>query len=84
MELRKKFRPKRDEVTVGWTKRRKKEIYDLYPSPNTIRMIMTKSLRQVWHVARTREKRNAYNILVGKPERKGLFGRPGRRSDDNS
>jgi hypothetical protein len=47
MELRKKFGPKRDEVTGDWTKRHKKETYNLYSSPNTIRMIMTKSIRLV-------------------------------------
>jgi hypothetical protein len=30
-----------------------------------------------------REKRNAYKILVGKPEGKGLLGRPRRRWVDN-
>jgi hypothetical protein len=29
------------------------------------------------------EVRNAYNILVGKHERKKPFGRPSRREDDN-
>jgi hypothetical protein len=47
VQLRKKFGPKRDEVTRDWTKRHKKEVYDLYSSPNTIRMIMTKSIRLV-------------------------------------
>jgi hypothetical protein len=27
--------------------------------------------------------RNAYRILVGNPERKGLLGRPSRRCEDN-
>jgi hypothetical protein len=33
---------------------------------------MIKSRRKIWagHVARTKAMRNAYNILVGKPERK--------------
>jgi hypothetical protein len=31
------------------------------------------------HVARIVEKRNAYRILVGNPERKRLLGRPRRR-----
>jgi hypothetical protein len=29
------------------------------------------------------EKRNAYSVLVGKPEGNGPLGRPGRRSEDN-
>jgi hypothetical protein len=51
----------------------------LYSSPNIIRMI--KSRRMIWarHVARMRKKRNAYRILMGKPEGKGPLGRPRRR-----
>jgi hypothetical protein len=30
------------------------------------------------------EKRGAYRILVGRPERKGPLGRPRRRWEDNS
>jgi hypothetical protein len=43
---------------------------DLYSSPSIIRII--KSRRMIWasHVAQTGEKRNAYRLLVGKPERK--------------
>jgi hypothetical protein len=35
------------------------------------------------HVAQTWEKRNAYRILVGKPERKRPLGKPRRRWVDN-
>jgi hypothetical protein len=35
-------------------------------------------MRWVWHVARMREKRDAYRILVGKPEGKRPIGRPRR------
>jgi hypothetical protein len=35
------------------------------------------------HVARIGEMRNAYKILVGKPEGKRLLGRPKRRREDN-
>jgi hypothetical protein len=42
---------------------------------------MTKSRRMRWaeHVTRTGEKRNAYRILVGKPEGKRSLGRPRRK-----
>jgi hypothetical protein len=45
---------------------------------------MTKSRRR-WagHVAQMGEKRNAYRILVGKPEGKRPLGRPRRRWVDN-
>jgi hypothetical protein len=39
--------------------------------------------RLAGHVVRMGEKRNAYRILVGKPEGKIPLGRPGRRRVDN-
>jgi hypothetical protein len=46
---------------------------------------MLKSRRMRWagHVARMGEKENAYRILVGKPGRNILLGRPKRRCVDN-
>jgi len=51
----------------------------LYASPNTVRAI--KSRRKGWagHVARMDAMRNAYKILVGKPEGKRPLGRPRHR-----
>jgi hypothetical protein len=40
-------------------------------------------MRWAGHVARVGEKRNAYRILVGKPEGKRPLGRPRRRWVDN-
>jgi hypothetical protein len=40
-------------------------------------------MRWVGHVARMREKRNTYRILVGKPEANSPLGRPKRRWVDN-
>jgi hypothetical protein len=40
-------------------------------------------MRWAGHVARIREKRNAYRNLVGKPEGKRPLGRPRRRWEDN-
>jgi hypothetical protein len=47
--------------------------------------IVIKSRRMRWaeHVARMGETRNAYRILVGKPEGKRPLGRPRRRGVDN-
>jgi hypothetical protein len=46
---------------------------------------MIKSRRMKWagHVARMGEKRNAYGIVVGKPEGKIPLGRPRHRWVDN-
>jgi hypothetical protein len=52
-------------------------------SPNTIRMIPSRRMRWAGHVARMEEKRNAYRILVGKPEGNRPLGRPRRRGVNN-
>jgi hypothetical protein len=46
-------------------------------------MIKSRRMRLAGHVARIGEKRNAYRILVGKPEGKRPLGRPRRRWVDN-
>jgi hypothetical protein len=81
--LRRIFVPKRDEVKGDWRKLHSEELHNLYSSPNIIRMIMTTRMRWAGHVARMGETRNAYRILVGKPEGKRLLGRPRRRWVDN-
>jgi hypothetical protein len=42
-----------------------------------------RKIRWAGHVARMREKRNAYRLLVGKPEGRRPLGRPKRRLLDN-
>jgi hypothetical protein len=59
------------------------ELHDLYSSPNIIRIIKSKRMRWAGQVARMDEKRNAYRLLVGKPEGKRSLGRPRRRWVDN-
>jgi hypothetical protein len=59
------------------------ELHDLYSSPSIIRMIKSWRMRWAWHVAQTGDKRNAYRILVGKPEGKRPLGRPKQRWLDN-
>jgi hypothetical protein len=81
--LRRIFGPKRDEATGGWRKLHNEELHNLYSSPSIIRMIKSRSMRWAGHVARMGEKRNAYGILVGKPEGKRPLGRLRRRWVDN-
>jgi hypothetical protein len=46
-------------------------------------MIKSRRMRWAGHVARIGETRNAYRILVGKPEGNRPLGRPRCRSVDN-
>jgi hypothetical protein len=57
-----------NEVTGDWRKVHNEEPHNLYSSPSIIRVIKPRRMRWVGHVARMGEKRNAYRILVGKPE----------------
>jgi hypothetical protein len=77
--LRRIFGPKRDEVTGEWRKLQNEELRDLYSSPSIIRIIKSRRTRWSGHVARLTEKRNAYRLLVEKPEGKRPLGRPRRR-----
>jgi hypothetical protein len=74
---------KRDEVIGGWRKLHNEELHNLYCSPSIIRIIKSRRIRWAGHVARMGEKRNAYRILVGKPEGKRPLGRPRRWWEDN-
>jgi hypothetical protein len=49
--LRRIFVPKRDDVTGDWRKLHNEELHNLYSSPNIIRMIKSKRMRWVGHVA---------------------------------
>jgi hypothetical protein len=51
----------------------------LFSSPSIIRIIKLRMMRWEGHVARMGEKRNAYKMLVGKPEGNRPLGRPRRR-----
>jgi hypothetical protein len=52
-------------------------------SQNNITVIKSRRMRWAGRVARMREMRNAYRILIGKPEAKRPLGRPRRRWEDN-
>jgi hypothetical protein len=77
--LRRLFGLRRDEVTGGRRKPRKKELHNLYSSPSIIRIIKSRRMRWAGHVARMGKKRNVYRLLVGKPEGKRPLGRPRHR-----
>jgi hypothetical protein len=81
--LRRIFGQKRDEVTGEWRKLHNAELRDLNSSPSIMRIIKSRRMRWSGHVARMGRKRNAYRLLVGKPEGKRQLGRPRRRWVDN-
>jgi hypothetical protein len=81
--LRRIFGPKTDGVTGEWRRPHNEELNDLYSSPNIIRLIKSRRMRWVGHVARMGEGRGAYRILVGRPEERRPLGRPRRRWEDN-
>jgi hypothetical protein len=81
--LRRIFGPKKDEVTGDWRKLHNKELHDLYSSPSIIRIMKSRRMRLAGHLARMGKKRNAYRLLVRKPEGQRPLGRPRRRWVDN-
>jgi hypothetical protein len=76
--LRRIFGPKRDEVPGEWRKLHNGEFHDLYSSPSIVRIMKSRRMRLVGHVARMGEKRYAYRLLVGKPEGRRPLARPRR------
>jgi hypothetical protein len=71
-------------VTGGSRKLHNEELHNLYSSPNIITIMKSRRMRWEGHVARMGKKqKNAYRILVAKPEGKRSLGRPRRRWVNN-
>jgi hypothetical protein len=72
-------------IIHGWVKAIIVTKIIIFNTDNIIFIRMIKSRRMMWtgHVAGKGEMRNAYGILVGKPEGKRPQGRPRRRWVDN-
>jgi len=74
--LRRIFGPKRDEVKEEWRKLHDAEFNGLYCSPKIIRVMKSRRMRWMGHVARTGERRGVNRVMVEKPEGKRPLGRP--------
>jgi hypothetical protein len=81
--LRRIFGPKRDEVTGEWRKLHNEELNGLYSLPNIVRVIKSRRLRWLGHVACMGEGGGVYRVLLVKPEEKRPLGRPRCRCEDN-
>jgi hypothetical protein len=73
----------RDEIIGGWKKVHNDELLTLHCSSNIIRMTKSRRMRWTGHAAGMGAKRNAYRILVGKPEVKTPLPRSKCRWGDN-
>jgi len=80
--LRKIFGPKTDEVTWEWRKLHNEELNCLYSSPTIVRVIKSKRIRWMEHVARMGERSSVCRVLVGKHEGKRPLGRPRPRWEE--
>ena len=65
------FGLKRDE-NGEWRRLHNEEIHSLYRSPNIVRVIKSRKLRWVGHIARIEKGRSAFKILTGIPIEKHL------------
>jgi hypothetical protein len=81
--LRRIFGANREEVTREWRKLHNEEFNDLYCSLNIFRVLKSRRMRWVGHIAHMGESRDVYMGLAGKHNGKRPLGRPRRRWEDN-
>ena len=66
--LRKIFGRNENEVTQKWEIQYNEEIYELYFSPNSIRVTKSRRMRWVWYVVRMGDGRVIYKDYVARRE----------------
>jgi hypothetical protein len=81
MILRRKFGPKRVEMTGERRKLHNEELHNLYSFPD-IRQVKSRRMRWAGHVECMGEEGKMYKVLVGKPEGRRPLGTPRRRWED--
>jgi hypothetical protein len=72
--LKRIFGPRRDEIIGEWKRLHNEELYALYSSSNISRVINSRIMRWVGHVAPS-ARRDAYWVSEEKPEGRRPFGR---------
>jgi hypothetical protein len=55
-------------VTGAWRKLHNEQLHYFNSSPSIIKTNKSRTIRLAGHVAHMEKKRNAYKVLVGKPE----------------
>jgi hypothetical protein len=80
--LRRIFGPKKEEDR-SWKKLHNDELHNLYSSLNIVRVIKSRRMRWVGHVAQMGKGRGIYSVLVGRPDSKRSLGRPRNGWEDN-
>ena len=68
--LRKIFGPQRDGITREWRRLLNEELCYLYSLSNIIRVNKTVRIKWAEHFASLGERRDAYRVLVGRPDGK--------------
>jgi hypothetical protein len=66
-----------------WRKLHNDELHSLYSSLNIVRVVKSRKMRWVGHVAYMEEGRGVYRVFIGRPKGKRPFGRPRYRWEDN-
>ena len=66
--LRRICGPKMDAVTREWRKLHYEELDDLDSSPNNVRVIKSRRVRWVGHIACLEVSRTEYRVLLGRPD----------------
>ena len=82
--LRGIFGSKTDEVTGEWRKLHNEELNCLDSSPNSLRVIKSRTMRWAGHVVRMGDRRGVCRVSVGKPEGKRPVERSRRSWDNNN
>jgi hypothetical protein len=81
--LRRIFGLNGDEVTRVWRNLHNEKLHNFYSASSIIRMMKSRRMRWAGRVVRIGARRNAYRILVGKPEGKTPLERPNSTWVDN-